>query len=103
MTLFWPHYVLFHIDILQPHVPPDIFYDETPFIRGKKRIITRNPLSDRNDRMIGFLLKAGNWKFLQIKLPDITVLLHTVQFELEVTQDITQAIKFTSNSAKLCH
>jgi hypothetical protein len=42
-------------------------------LRGeKKELCTRNLLSDENDRVIGFLLKAGNWKILQIKTAKIS-------------------------------
>lgn len=38
----------------------------------KKESLTGNLLSDVNDRVMGFLLKAGNWKILQIKTAKIS-------------------------------
>lgn len=74
---------------MQPNAPPDTFYDETPQTRKKKKESrTGNLLSDVNDRVMGFLLKAGNWKILQIKLPKYQSSLLTVQFGFEITQDI---------------
>lgn len=62
---------MFHIDILQPNAPPDTFYDEAPQTR-KKNSCTGSLLSDVNDRVMGFLPKAGNWKILQVKTAKIS-------------------------------
>lgn len=54
---------MFHIDILQTNALPDTFYDEAPQNKKKKSCIG-NLLFKVNDRVMGVLLKAGNWKIL---------------------------------------
>lgn len=78
------------------------FYDETAHTI-KKKSHTRNLLSDGNDRMLGFLLKAGNWKIPWMKPDKIAKFMHAVQFGLGISRNITQEIKFTSNPMKLYH